>query len=125
MVDGAKMPVLEFTSQIRGGTARVWVFHDRVEWFRRRGPGILARGVLAGATEGASEEFGGGTGDGETESVPIDEISSIAAQRVGMHIRLSIVTRGRTIDMDVSPLRAARVQEVLRGLISPEPPARP
>jgi len=56
------------------------------------------------------------------EVLPIDRISSVAARRAGMHVRLSIAAWGSTIEMDVSHSKAARVQEVLRELMAPEPP---
>lgn len=122
MIDSGKMPVLELTSQMRGRTARVWVFRDRIEWYRRTGPSLLSRSVLAAATDGGSE-VGVANGDGEAESVQLDAISSIATERVGMHVRLSFATKGSSVEMAVSRSKATRMLEVLRELMSSEPSA--
>ncbi|MFA4840789.1 MAG: hypothetical protein WC580_03685, partial [Agrococcus sp.] len=93
-----------------------------IEFMPRIGPSLMGRAVLAATTEGPLETPIGDSGHSETETLPIDALSSIAARRVGMHVRLSMVTRGSTIEMDLSPVKAARVQKVLRALTSSEPP---
>ncbi|MGM1030812.1 MAG: hypothetical protein ACQEWM_13215 [Actinomycetota bacterium] len=123
MADSTKMPVLEFTAQMRGRPARVWVFRDRIEWSRRTGPGLLGRSVLAAATEGASEAVESGTADDQTGSLPIDAISSIVPERTGMRVRLTLKTMVTTIEMEVSRAKATKVLEALQSVLSSKPSA--
>ena len=54
-------------------------------------------------------------------AVQFDWISSIATERVGMHVRLTLTSMGSTIDMEVSRAKATTVLEVLRSMLSSAP----
>lgn len=100
------------------------VFRDRIEWSRATGPGLLGRAVLSASTEGSSELLGGGTDGNEIDVLPIDATTSITAERAGLHSRVSLRTRGSSVELEVSRSKAAKLQETLRGLLSTGPTGR-
>ena len=122
MIGGATMPVLEFKAKMRGMPARILVFRDRIEWSYSTSLGILTRGVLASATDGGAE-VGARTGDDETGIIPLPQLSSVTAERVGLHSRVTLRARDGTIDVDMSHSKAGRLQEAVRQLRAPAPPA--